>query len=372
MASEFLKPMLDVGSPRVFNVNVMSKRIAAADPAAPLFFRNKPMNRLVLIKDVMPEGESRNATSSIGTKLYFPFNENDIYEGGRTIFLHDKHLEHAFKDNFGETALKPDALAEDMKILGIIDRLPSLDPFLMKDVYRNEGFDMNPAYFEIGQELWAEIENHILQSFEPLVKAAFPDAMASDDKARLLVQKIWEGRDLDTLRPLAAAFQLPKGEELEIFAAWKGVNFYSFQLERAKPLMIDFMTWLKDIQIPAGAVSAAERTEIKAQLEGSKTKLRGDWQLADSIIHNYQESYDKLFKKKIGSGDFLAFLKNSNKAYWDLGNSLGKTGHAAYCWDVMSKRYPNRKLPWEQLREIIVMLSKIFGSHKKMASAANW
>lgn len=372
MASEYLKPMLDVGSPRVFNVNVITRQILANDPAAPVFFKSKQMNRLVLIKDAIPENEARDAKNSIGTKLYFPFNENDIYEGGRTIFLHDRHIERAFADNFGEGALKPDDLAHDMRLLSLLDRLPSLDPFLMKDVLRNEGFTINSAYFEVGKELWDQIEAYILQSFEPLVKAAFPDAMGSDEKARLLVQKIWEGRDLETLRPLAAAFQLPKGQELEIFAAWKGINFYAFQFEKAKPLMLDLMAWLKDVQIPVGVASNAERAEYKAQLDASRNLMRNEWQLADTIIRDYQESYDKLFKKKLGAADFLAFLKTSNKAYWDIGNALGKTGHASYCWNVISKRYPGRKLPWEQLREIIQLLGKIFKADKKPATAVSW
>jgi len=372
MASEYLKPMLDVGSPRVLNCNVMTRQILATDPAAPTFFRNKPMNKLVLIKDAVPESESRGAVSPIGTKLYFPFNENDIYEGGRTIFAHDKGLERALADSFGEGALKPDALKEDLRILGLLDHLPSLDPFLMKDVFRNEGIDINPAYFEVGKELWKEIEAFILQSFEPLVQAAFPDALASDEKVRTLVEKIWEGRDLDTLRPLAAAFQLPKGHELEIFAAWKGINFYAFQFERAKPLMTDMMVWLKDLQIPLAAVSAAERAEMKATLEATKNQIRGEWQVAEGIIREYQSSYDKLFRKKEGSADFLAFLKKSNKAYWDIGNALGKTGHASYCWDVISKRHPGRKVPWEPLRDILQLLSKIFRTDKKPATSVAW
>lgn len=172
------------------------------------------------------------------------------------------------------------------------------------------------------------------------------------------------------MRPLSAAFQLPKGQELEIFAAWKGINFYAFQFERAKPLMTEFMLWLKDVSIPVGVVSSAERTELKNGLEASKAQMRNEWQLADGIIRDYTESYDKLFRKKQSSADFLAFLKKSNKAYWDIGNALGKTGHACYCWNVISKRHPNRKLPWDQLREVIQLMSKIFAPSKKTASVS--
>ncbi len=371
MASEYLKPMLDVGSPRVLNCNVLTRRLLAKDSAAETFFRNKPLNNLVLIKDTIDEA-SISGRSSIGTKLYFPFNENDIYEGGRTIFAHDKHLERSLIDNFGEGALIKDALDQDFRILSILDGLPSLDPFLLKDVFRNEGISMNEAYFEVSKEFWQEIEIYILQKFEPLIKAAFPDAMSSNDRARKLIEKIWEARDLDVLQPLIIAFRLPKGEELKIFSAWKGVNFYSYQFQRIRPMLIELMTWIKETKMPFATLSAAERTEMKSMLELIKTQLAAEWKLTEGILQDYQDGYDKMFKLKTSSTEFLSFLKNSNKAYWDLGNCLGKSGHATYCWDVMTKRFPDRLLPRDQLLEVIKLLAKIYKTTPKLASGMSW
>ena len=65
--------------------------------------------------------------------------------------------------------------------------MPSLDPFLLKDAFQREGIAINESYFQISAETWAEIEAFMLQQFEPLVKAAFPDAMSSDERARALM-----------------------------------------------------------------------------------------------------------------------------------------------------------------------------------------
>ena len=372
MATEYFKPMLDVGSPRVLNCNVLTKRIKTKEPTAANFFRNAPFNRLVLIKDTVNDGSGSKLRSSIGTKLYIPFNENNIYEGGRTIFFHDKHLQQALEEHFGAGALKKEALDEDMRILAVLDRLPSLDPFLLKDVFLNEKIDMHPGYFEVGEEVWKEIEEFILLRFEPLVKAAFPDAMSSDEKARQLVQKIWEARDPVALDPLIQAFRLPKGEALEIFSSWKGINFYAFQYQKMKPLLTELVLWLRDLQLPIAAVSATERTETKASLELIRTQIKAEWQNAEKILRDYQDAYDKMFKHKTSSTEFLAFLNSSARLYWELGNSLGKLGHASYCWDVMSKRFPQRKMPWEQLREIIMLLAKIFKPTPKTTTAVSW
>src|ERR1700722_17642925 len=137
MAVQFLKPMLDPGSSRVFNFNVITRAIKAKDPAAKLFFRNPPLNNIVLIKDTVPLNERKTAASKpIGTKLYFPFNETDVYEGGRTIFLHDKNLQQAIIETVGmKASLTKEDMAEDVRILEILDGLPSLDPFLLKDIF---------------------------------------------------------------------------------------------------------------------------------------------------------------------------------------------------------------------------------------------
>jgi hypothetical protein len=368
MSSEYLKPMLDIGSPRVLNCNVMTKRILAKDPGAKTFFFCKPLNNLVLVKDSDPNSRS----GGIGTKLYLPFNEDDIYEGGRTMFVHQKGVEHALIDNFGEGALPKELLEGDMKILKILDKLPSLDPFLLKDVFINEKISMNPDYFEVAIELWNQIEQYILLNFEPLAKAAFPDALSSDDVARKLIEKMWEGRDLDALKPLITAFRLPPGKEHETFAAWKGIIFYGFERERTIEPMANLAAWLKEFRIPVAAVTGQERVEVLAKVEMVKSRLQEEWKAADHVLSEYQTSYDKMFKHHIGSADFVKFLQNSSTAYWTLGNSLGKVGHAIYCWDAMSKRFPERKMPWDPLLGLIVLLGKILASDKKAATAVAW
>ena len=142
--------MLDTGSPRVYNCNEMTRRVTEQYPEnTPVFFRTKALNNIVVIKDTVPESERRLLGSSVGTKLYFPFNEQDIYEGGRTIFLHGKGVDRAIEDYCGEGAITKESLAADRAILNVLNQLPSLDPFLMKDAFLRAGIDIHEAYFEV-------------------------------------------------------------------------------------------------------------------------------------------------------------------------------------------------------------------------------
>jgi hypothetical protein len=372
MENKYLKPMLDTGSPRVFNCNEMTRKIMARNPEAAPFFRSKPLNTIVLIKDAVPESERTKFSPSVGTKLFFPFNEANIYEGGRTIFLHDKHVQKAIQNHFGDGALSQESLAEDMRILKILDKLPSLDPFLLKDVFLGHKIVVNEDYFEVSQETWNEIELFMLQRFETLVQAAFPNAESSDDKARVLIEKMWEARDIEALRPLIEAFRLPMNEALDIFAAWKGIVYYSFQYQRDQVKMTDLLKWLVLNNVPVVGVPTPELKELLGQIEFSIGRIKTEWKMVDDIVRDYQNSYDKMFRYKTSSSEFLTFLKQSNKIYWEIGNSLGKINHAVYCWDVMTSRFNERKLPWANLQEVVRLLAKVFEPEKKTATSVAW
>jgi len=371
-SNKYLKPMLDPGSPRVFNCNVMTKQILAKDPAATPFFRNKALNVTLLIKDTASGSDARKNGSSVGTKLYFPFNADNIYEGGRTIFAHDRSFEKAIVEQFGEGALDKVALIEDLRIINILDKLPSLDPFLMKDVFLRNRIEMNNDYFTISPEAWNEIEQFMLQKFEPLVRAAFANVESSDEKARQLINTIWEARDLEALKPLITALRLPENQALDIFASWKGIVYYAFQYQSQKMQLMDLMKWLQASEASTTGVPANERKEMMEMLTLVKEQLKSEWQSIEATVRKYEDAYDKMFKHKTGSADFLAFLKNSNETYWELGNSIGKTNQGVYCWKAMTARVTDGKVSWQHLQEIMRILTKIFEPEKKMTASMAW
>jgi hypothetical protein len=370
--SAYLKPMLDPGSPRVFNCNVMTHQILAKDPNASQFYRCKPLNGTLLIKDTAIGNDARKTGGSIGTKLYFPFNVDNIYEGGRTIFVHDRLLEKAIVGQYGEGAIAKENLDQDLRVLHILDQLPSLDPFLMKDAFLRQRLNVNNDYFVISAEAWNEIEQFMLQRFEPLVKAAFPENVASDDKARQLINTIWEARDLNALKPLITAFRLPENDALDIFASWKGIVYYAFQYQSQKVQLMDMMKWLKASEAAGAGVPTSERKEMAAMIDLVREQMKNEWQKIEIIVRQYEDAYDKMFKTKTNSADFLAFLKNSNQIYWEIGNSIGKTNQGLYCWKVMTSRFTDGKVGWLQLQEIMGILVKVFEPDKKTVAGVAW
>jgi hypothetical protein len=350
----------------------MTRRIQKKDPEAKLFFRNQKLNAILLIKDTVPEQDRRPGMPFVGTKLYFPFNEENIYEGGRTLFLHEKAAEKAIIDHFGESAFDKALFEEDVRIMRLLDSLPSLDPFLMKDIFLRQKMPMNEAYFEVSEEAWNEIETFMLQRFETLVRAAFPESETTDEKARLLIDKIWEARDMDALQPLILAFRLPQANALDIFSSWRGIVYYSYQYQSEQVKMMELIRWLKDANHPYTGVPGADSKAVQDQLTFVTERLRGEWQKIETIVRDYEDSYNKMFLEKSSSTKFLEFLRGSNETYWTLGNCLGKTNHAIYCWDATTTRYEARNLPWAQMQSMAKLLVTIFEPEKKATTNVAW
>src|SRR5262249_40177167 len=142
----------------------------------PYLFKTPAMHHLVLIKEALRYDDPKHPRGHvIGSKLYVPYNADDIYEGGRSIFFHSPNLLQVFQEQFGvpQEAVASGALEQDMRVFRIFDELPSLDGFLMHDALEVEGIEANDAYFDVSAEERGAIQDFIRGKMEPLVRMAY-------------------------------------------------------------------------------------------------------------------------------------------------------------------------------------------------------
>jgi hypothetical protein len=360
--SRYLKPMLDAGSSRVFNCNDVARKLGRREDEENAFlFQTAAMHNLVLIKEALRYDDPRHPKGQvIGSKIYVPYNRDDIYEGGRSIFFHSPSLLQVFHEQFGveESDATSVGLEHDMRIFRILDDLPSLDGFLMRDALELDGIQANEAYFDVSAEERVAIQEFIRGKMEPLVRAAYGGKKPPSSKVTQLIDAMWEAKDLTALEPLIVAFRFPKEEALSIFGAWKGINFYSFEYHRGRKKRETFAHWLKEDAMPKNLVSREVLQVLEPMRRATIERLRGHWVEIDEIL----KQYDKLYTEFVASanpGGFIGFLRGAKKIYWQLGDSLSKIDHAINCWDIWTKAAPGRRLPFEQLEAMLDLLKKI-------------
>ena len=366
MKDDIFSPMIDSGSSRVYDCNGITQKLLGEQPEAkPLFFRNPGLNEVIILKHSVLPAERRNREDpAVGTKLYFPFNAKAPGEGGSTIFLHDRQLEAALNERCGVNRQgDTEAFAQDLRLLRVLARLPTLDPFLLRDVLEGEAIAVNERYLEIGDAQWSQIQGLIQERFIPIVRAAYPDTQTSSGKAKKLIELLWEAKDAEALAPVIATFRLPEDGALEILYSWKVITFYSYQYRRTKPVLLELARWLKEGDAVAAAATGAARTVLPPLYDAVRRELRVQWAKIESILGDYEDGYDKMFVRKTDPGPFLAFLRNARATFWEIGDALGKIDHVVVCWDRVTKRYPLRRVhPLEAVEATLGMLEEILGA----------
>ena len=76
----------------------------------------------------------------LDTAVYIPDDEKNKYGGGFAIYLRQRGFLNLLQNHVGiGLDLASDASVHDLRVLTMIDRLPSLDPFLLKSQCDTEG-----------------------------------------------------------------------------------------------------------------------------------------------------------------------------------------------------------------------------------------
>jgi hypothetical protein len=360
--SRYLKPMLNAGSSRVFNCNDVARKLERREGEERRYlFKTPAMHHLVLVKEALRYDDPRHPKGvAIGSKIYVPYNHDEIYEGGRSIFFHSPNLLQVLHEQFGveRTEASSAALDHDMKVFRILDELPSLDGFLMRDALELEGVEANEAYFDVSPEERTAIQEFIRGKMEPLVRAAYGGKKPPSNKVTQLIDAMWEAKDLAALEPLVVAFRFPKDEALAIFGAWKGINFYSFQYHQARKKREALAQWLKDDAMPKNLVPRDVLQVLEPIRRATIERLRAHWVDADNTLKQYDKLYGE-FVASANPGGFISFLRGAKAIYWQLGDSLSKIDHAINCWDIWTKGAPGRRLAYEQLEAMLELLKKV-------------
>ena len=366
MREDSLRAMIDSGSSRVFDCNGISlKLIAEGAGSDALFFRHPALNHVVMIKQSTLPSERRNFEDPpVATKLFFPFNEHDARQGGNTIFVHEKHLEAALDEKCGvNRSLDREAFDDDVRILRLLAKLPTLDPFLIRDTLETESVRVNEHYLEMSDEQWNEIQGCIHQRFVPILKAAYPDANESRGKAKQLLETLWAAKDAAALAPIIKTFGLPEDGALQALYSWKVITFYAYQYQRLRPMLLAMAQWLKEVDSMPGFAAIASREPMRTLRLAVRNELRKQWGKIDKIVTEYDDGYEKMFVKKTETGPFLRFLRSCRAIFWEIGDSLGKLDHTIYCWDKITKRYPARRVhPVDMVENTFAVLAEILGN----------
>jgi len=364
LAAAYLASELNSGSTRVFNVDRLHRALTLEGaPRDEQLFRHAELHRIIFIKQALVDSDyQKERRNRVGTKLYFAFNEANVFEGGKSIFAGDPQFDDAMAFQLGfERGKNMENYIRDRDVIQILDSLPSLDPFLMRDRLEAEGITPNTAYFEIAEEEWTQIRDHVMRRFKPIVEFAFGGSDATKTQARLrsLVQKIWDAKDMEGLKPILDAMELSVEEAPKALHAWKGVIYYDYRLAKLEGRVRELANWLAKAATPTDMVPSGNRKILDEIRDAVRHKLRQRWQRARGRLLEYNDAYTALFIDKRSPGPFINFLGNASDIFNELGEELSRLDHASEVRRYVADRHFGGRLKYEPLHDLLSLIYRI-------------
>ena len=290
-------------------------------------FKHTRLNRAIFVKHTLRANErdvfaQRKRTA---TKIILPFDWRDLKLGGQYIFVN----QIGFKNFVSEFFNTDDSEAKrDLTVLELMDGMPSLDPFLLREQLSRHGMSAAPCYLKISPNDIMRMTGFANAEVERLVKMASDDDVTQGmDK---LTTKILSDQIDRELAPLKACLRMNDEEFSEGIFSWRG--FLYFKWSHAE-LQYELQKVLNGLHLyqPVGRSTAEERDKLNS--------LRP--RLARTIIKSIEKAghtlrvYDKAYNALIYGQDplpFRQFLRDGPALFFELGERIGILNHISSFW----------------------------------------
>lgn len=315
----------------------------------PKLFEARHLNRTLIVKQRLL-GDERLIflpPRREATKIIIPFVGRDLSLGGQTIFVGQR----GWTAVVGEDERDP-AFQRDVTILRLLDEVPTLDPFLLREHLRRHGFAPDLDYFSISPSDVVLMEAYVAAQISPLIQLAFKDQI-NKTKAQVarLAFSLISGDANELLEPLRAALQLRTGDFGETVFCWKGVLYYKWRRvdirKRVKEMLAEMDTLSARGPRPADLVAQTQETLGRVR-SGLSDLCKG----ADELLRSYDAAFLALTEQR-QPGPFQQFMKTAPDVFALLGRKLGAVDHVTCHWRYRFPPGGSRSITLEEYLELL-------------------
>lgn len=342
-------------SARVLNLLDPTLRIADSGTSDndSYFFNAHALNRVFILKHRLRPQEMTifQGRRTIGTKIFVPFDATDLRQGGKYLFVGERGAEELYHRHFGVEGQSSFQSFQDIRLLNIIDDLPSLDPFIMRERLKMYGFRPHPSYFEISEAEFNMIQERVEIEFAPLISRAF-GAQNLGGKLSVFVRKLWNADDSDEMLPLLRIMRIRENEYPETIFAWKGFIYYKSLVGRIGDDFMALVQAIKAVHVP-GLGSSPHHRLVMSLRDAVIRGLREEMASTAAGLRDYELAYFDGLVRATEPSRFIEFLSSAPERFQQLGASLGAIRHATAYWQYRVDRYDRAECDVMEFLEIL-------------------
>jgi hypothetical protein len=314
------------------------------------FFESKILNNSIIIKHRLraDEVDLFVIRRALATKIVIPFERSDLGMGGQSLFIGQRGFEDLLQDvgNYKDRL----EMKRDLDVMRLIDAVPSLDPFLLREYLRCNDITPDSCYFAISAADQQRMYDYASQEISRLTAMAQGKGGTQSSSTGRMVAALLSSEVNEKLEPLRLTLSLGPEEFSEGVFSWRGFIYYKWCLEEYWPKLIRALRDIKTIR-PTGKVTFEEKNILD---DSKNTILRGakfNTQEIRRIIAIYDGAYAELIERQ-NPKLFREFLLGAPKLFLDIGDKMASMSHITSFWNY---RFPAGALKGVEAEELIAI-----------------
>lgn len=345
-----------ISSSRILNLNrIYIKNRLTTDYRQKPLFSNIQLNRAIILKHRLRPSERIEFTDgrSVATKILFPLDKMEIKLGAQYLFVGQKDFEQRLCGILQDKLLN---LAGDIVILQLLDSIPSLDSYLLRQFLERGGIRPADSYLENGIFDRKPVQQFILNEISTLVQMSF----GLDDygaKAPALIEELLSPKAAEATDGLRQTLQMEKSDYRQGLFFWKAILFYKWQMKKIIPVSEKIFREVRRIK-PIGLISKSDRIKIDQMRNKVAYRFSLVFSEANDILSIYDRSYEDLVTNGNIKG-FKEFLISSPQIFIKLGESYNDITHIVNFWKFRPKKGHSVAVTLEMLASTLAELDSM-------------
>lgn len=353
-----LAQLRDASSARVLNLLAVKRMHGKTeDYLARPFFQSPVLNESILLKHRLRPDDCFMFEEPVNTatKIILPLDKSDLRLGGTSFFYGQRGFAELMREfgHYGDADME-----RDLKILEVLDELPSLDPFLVHERFMIEGIDVADCYFELSSADKARMQNFVANEISGLIALAYrSDGVKLNRRvevlsaARLSSAILAVGSE-EQLEPLRRSLLLEGDEFRRGIFSWRGFLYYKWRFLDLLPRVRSVLREIVELPVVRGdrPDDIELSNQCKRRLAHQISQINA--QVAETI-GLYDQKYASLTRDN-DAQSFREFVLAAPHLFVELGEKFGGVAHIESFWRF---RFPKRRIEPIRADEVLPIFS---------------
>ncbi|MCA3692304.1 hypothetical protein [Aquidulcibacter sp.] len=343
---------------RVLNLfQVYEQNKEEDDYARRPFFQDPTLNRAIYVKHRLRSDETylMPRSSPVATKIIFPFDKKTLRAGGQSILIGQTGYQATLIEMLGGEQRNMD---EDFRLLSLLSKLPSLDPFLLKETLTRHDFAPADCYFAMSNADIERMRTFAGEQIRQLITLAFGGSNNQMGQSiKRMVDAILTKDTESRLDPLRITLGLDGQQFEDSIFSWKGFLYFKWQFNGSMNKLKSLSVALDRVTLE-GAMDKVLDNSIASQRIALKKAIQKAARGCVAILGLYDDAFNDLVEHG-NAAAFRKFLLEAPRLFIELGHSMGVMSHITSFWDY---RFPNPNRLHMQASEFQEMLNEFLTS----------